>query len=143
MSPRRQGGPPAQAAPERQRLDTWLWAARFFKTRSLCAEAIHGGKVHLNGQRAKPASPVSVGDRLTITRGVEHYEITVAGLNPKRRPAREAVQLYRESDESRQRREEQAELRRLHAASMPAPARRPDKKARRHIIRFRRKGEGA
>ena len=125
---------------DRCRLDKWLWAARFFKTRPLAVEAVEGGKVHLNGQRVKPSRAVKAGDRLSIRRGQESFEITVLALSTRRGPASVAQTLYQESEQSRQRREAEAEQRRLLAASTPQPSRRPDKKARRQIHRFVRKG---
>lgn len=121
---------------DKVRLDKWLWAARFFKTRALATEAINGGHVHLNGARPKPARPVQEGDELVIRKGQEEFQITVLALSGKRGPASVAQQLYEEHEESRQRREEQHEQRRLQAAAMPRPAKRPDKKGRRKIIRF-------
>lgn len=121
---------------EKVRLDKWLWAARFFKTRALATEAINGGHVHLNGIRPKPARPVQVGDELVVRKGQEEFRLVVRELSAKRGSASVAQQLYDESEQSRQRREEQREQRRLQAAAMPRPARRPDKKGRRKIIRF-------
>ncbi len=121
---------------DRIRLDRWLWAARFFKTRELATEAVEGGKVHLNGERVKPAHPVRPGDQVEIRRGVEQFEIRVRGLADRRGPAPEAQQLYEETAASRQRREAEAELRRLHLADAPRPSGRPDKRQRRRIIRF-------
>lgn len=119
------------------RIDKWLWAARFFKTRSLASEAVAGGKVHLNNQRVKPGRQVKAGDRLNIQRGIEHFEVNVLGVNEKRRPAKEAVLLYQETDSSKQKREEAEAVRRLAAASHPVSSRRPNKHDRRHIIRFK------
>lgn len=96
-----------------QRLDKWLWAARFFKTRSLAAAAIDGGKVLWNGQRPKPAREVSIGDALDIVAGEQRWNVIVRGLNPQRRPAPEARQLYEETPESQARRAREQELRRL------------------------------
>ena len=121
---------------EKVRLDKWLWAARFFKTRALAHEAINGGHVHLNGHRAKPARGVNVGDSLSIRKGEVEYLVEVLELSARRGPAREAVLLYKESDESIKAREEYAEQRRLLAASGPSPQKRPDKRDRRRIIRF-------
>lgn len=124
----------------RIRLDKWLWAARFFKTRALATTAINGGKVHLNGERVKPARAVSEGDVLTITKGIERFEITVLGLSERRGPAATAQQLYEETAASRARREERALQRKLLRRSAPHPDRRPDKKQRRQIIRFKSEG---
>lgn len=118
------------------RLDKWLWAARFFKTRSLAAQAIDGGKVHVNGERVKRAKNVSVGDELSITRGEVHFIVKVQGLSEQRGPAPVAQQLYEETEESKRQRTEQAEKRRLFPALNPAPTSRPSKKDRRKIIRF-------
>jgi ribosome-associated heat shock protein Hsp15 len=96
-----------------QRLDKWLWAARFFKTRSLAAAAIDGGKVHWNGQRPKPAREVGIGDALDIVAGEQRWTVIVRGLNPQRRPAPEARQLYEETEESQTRRTREQEQRRL------------------------------
>ncbi len=119
------------------RIDKWLWAARFFKTRSMASEAVSGGKVHLNQARVKPGRTVKTGDHLSIQRGLEHFEIDVLGLNDKRRPAKEAVLLYAETEDSKQRRQQQEEARRLASNMQPTPSRRPGKRDRRHIIRFK------
>lgn len=121
---------------ESMRLDKWLWAARFFKTRSAASAAISGGKVHINGERVKPARAVKPGDRLEITRGQSAITVTVNALNKQRRPAKEAQLLYIESEESRQRREREAEHRRLLRASNPTLPRRPNKQERRRIRRL-------
>ncbi|MEW5942227.1 MAG: S4 domain-containing protein [Pseudomonadota bacterium] len=121
---------------EKIRLDKWLWAARFFKTRSLAAQAVEGGKVHCNGARVKPARAVSVGDELRIRQGPFELTVTVRALSQRRGPAPEAALLYEETAESRMARETLAEQ--LRAQPEPNSARkgRPTKKARRHIIRF-------
>ena len=121
-------------------LNKWLWAARFFKTRALATEAINGGHVHLNGVRVKPSRTVQVGDQLEIRRAREEFEVTVTGLSERRGPASEAAMLYSESEASRLKREQLAEQQRLLASGESAPQRRPDKKARRQIIRFTGKG---
>lgn len=123
------------------RLDKWLWAARFFKTRSIAAQAINGGKVHLNGNRVKAARNVSVGDQLSITIGFMEFHITVLALAKFRRPAKEASLLYIESDDSIKAREGQRELRRLANAGYAAPAQKPSKRDRRKIKSFTRKDE--
>lgn len=124
-----------------QRIDKWLWAARFFKTRALAAEAVNGGKVHVDGERVKPARNLRAGDRLRITRGHEVRDVVVRGLNAQRRPAVEAQRLYEETPESLARREADAEQRRLLRAAMPHTDVRPDKRQRRHIRRFIGKDE--
>ena len=95
------------------RLDKWLWAARFFKTRSVAREAVSGGKVHLNGSRAKPGRSLNIGDELRIQRGLDEYTITIAELSIRRGPAVVARTLYEESEENRTRREKLAEERKL------------------------------
>jgi ribosome-associated heat shock protein Hsp15 len=120
------------------RLDKWLWAARFFKTRALASEAVQGGKVHLNGNRVKPARAVHPGDELHIRRGEEEFTVRVRALSDKRGPAKQAVLLYEETEASRLAREHAAQQRRLLAAANPQPHHRPDKKSRRQIVRFKR-----
>ncbi len=116
------------------RIDKWLWAARFFKTRSLAQTAVRGGHVAINGQGCKPARTVAVGDRLRITRGEALFEVEVRDLSDRRGPAPQARRLYEETESSRQRREERAEQRRL---SGPVDAgRRPDKRDRRRLRQF-------
>lgn len=124
---------------ENQRLDKWLWAARFFKTRALATEAVNGGKVHLNGERVKPGRTIKQGDCLTITKGVMEFDIVIQGLSKHRRPAKEAQLLYKETEESIKLREERAQMLKQTAAHMPHSERRPSKKDRRQIVRFKRK----
>jgi ribosome-associated heat shock protein Hsp15 len=118
------------------RLDKWLWAARFFKTRSLASDAVEGGKVRLNGERTKPAKEVKAGDRIEVHIGEYVWDTTVLALAERRGSAEIARTLYAESEASQQRRAEQIELRRL----QPNPASeihgRPTKKDRRMIHRF-------
>ncbi len=128
--------PDNRADDDRLRLDKWLWAARFYKTRALATEAINGGHVQLNGQRIKPSRGVQVGDQLLVRKESVAYDIEVLGLSAKRGPASVAQQLYRESAASIAARAAYAEQRRLCAAEAPNPGHRPDKRARRHIIRF-------
>ena len=122
------------------RLDKWLWAARFFKTRSLAAEAVSGGKVHVNGGRVKPAHIVRIGDALTLHKGPYEMEVLVQGLSRRRGPAKEAMALYAETEESKCARERLAEQHRLMAVATPHPGKRPTKKDRRHLLRFMGKG---
>ncbi|MDQ6994283.1 MAG: S4 domain-containing protein [Mariprofundaceae bacterium] len=119
------------------RVDQWLWAARFFKTRTLSSQSIKSGHVSLNGVRAKPSKEVKKGDLLVIKKGLETFELTVLALAGKRGSASLAQGLYQESDDSIQARETVREQQRNHAASSPAPKKRPDKKSRRHIIQFK------
>lgn len=121
---------------EKFRVDKWLFAARFFKTRSLAAEEIERGRVTLNGQRVKPAKTVTVGDNLSIRIGNYQYDIEVLGLSNKRGSAPQAQQLYRETDESRAQREMVAA--RLKAQPQPFYTKgRPTKRDRREMERFR------
>ena len=123
---------------ESVRLDKWLWAARFFKTRSLAAEAAQGGKVHVHGDRAKPARPVRVGDRLQIRRGPYEWVVTVKGLSTRRGPAKEAVLLYEETADSVQNRDAARAQLQAHAAPFRERGGRPTKKDRRDRARFAR-----
>jgi ribosome-associated heat shock protein Hsp15 len=123
---------------ESVRIDKWLWAARFFKTRSLAAQAVSGGKVQLNGVRVKPARPVEPGDELAINKEGFEYCIRVLELAVRRGPARIAQTLYQESEESIRRREALREQQRLAGASAPHPRGKPDKKARRQLRDMKR-----
>jgi len=118
---------------EATRLDVWLWAARFFKTRSVAKHAVETGKVDVGGQRAKSSRAVRVGDVLVITRGEETYEVEVRGVSDQRGPAPVAQALYLESDASRQKREAALALRRAERTGYQAPQSKPDKRARRLI----------
>lgn len=115
------------------RLDLWLWAARFFRTRSLAKQAIDTGKVDVAGQRAKASRTVRVGDAMRIARGDEVFEIVVAGLSEQRGPASVAQTLYAESGESRARRLETIAALRAGRAGYQPPESKPDKRARRLI----------
>ena len=115
------------------RLDLWLWAARFFKTRSLAKHAIETGKIEIGGQRAKPARGVHVGDALKIARGEEVFEIEVVALSATRGSAALALTLYAESESSRLRREGERAQRAAERAGYRAPETKPDKRARRLI----------
>ncbi len=120
----------------RQRLDKWLWAARFFKTRGLASEAIAGGKLRWNGQVPKPAREVKPGDELEIVIGEARWTVIVRGLNEQRRPAVEARLLYEETEESAQARQRLEELRRLAPVPGAGLKGRPTKKAGRLIRGF-------
>jgi ribosome-associated heat shock protein Hsp15 len=119
------------------RLDKWLWAARFFKTRSLARDAVSGGKVHLNGNRAKPGRSLNIGDELRIQRGDETYTITVLELSVRRGPAVVARTFYEESEENRSKREQLAAQRKLEYQQHATRVRRPDKRQRRRLVRFK------
>ncbi len=121
------------------RIDKWLWAARFFKTRQLAAEAVSGGKVHVNGQRCKPGKDVKIGDVIAIGKDGYTWEIRVAELNKQRRPAKEAVMLYSEDEASIRRRQQQIELHKQQQVTLHPSERehKPNKKQRRQIHRFK------
>lgn len=124
----------SEATPASVRIDVWLWAARFFKTRALAKQAVETGKVRANGERvAKPARQVRVGDSLQVQRGEEVFQISVLGLDDVRGPAAHAQTLYRESEQSRQQREQQRAMRSAERAGYRAPESKPDKRARRLI----------
>lgn len=117
------------------RVDVWLWAARFFKTRSLAKQAIIGGHIHINDAGCKPARTLQVGDRLKIARAEERLDVEVLALSDRRGPASVAQLLYRETQASRAARELAREQYRLVGAS--APLKRPDKQARRQLRRLK------
>jgi ribosome-associated heat shock protein Hsp15 len=121
------------------RLDKWLWAARFFKTRSLASEAVAGGKVHLNGHRCKPSKEVKVADKLEISKDGCQWEVVILGLNEQRRPAAEALLLYQENPESIAKREKLRQQQREERQFLGycAPEHKPNKKDRRLIHRFK------
>jgi ribosome-associated heat shock protein Hsp15 len=121
------------------RLDKWLWAARFFKTRKLAADAISGGKVHVNHQRTKPGKEVKPGTKLTITKDTYQWEITIIALSSQRRPAKEAVLLYEETPESHAKRQQQIILQREQRElfDFNGQDHKPNKKERRLIHRFK------
>ena len=127
--------PPAEG---RQRIDRWLWAARFFKSRSLARKALELGRVEVNGARARPARAISVGDRLEIRCPAGLFTVVVEALNLERRPASEARQLYTETAESRQAREREQAARRGARSLVAFDAERPDRRTRRAAIRARR-----
>jgi ribosome-associated heat shock protein Hsp15 len=115
------------------RIDKWLWAARFFKTRSLAQQALEHGQVKVDGQKTRPSRKLAIGARLAIEKGEDIFVVTVLALSDRRGNAETAQQLYRESDADRAERLAAAETRRLAWASMPAPVHRPDKKQRRTL----------
>ncbi|MEQ6280587.1 ribosome-associated heat shock protein Hsp15 [Kluyvera cryocrescens] len=119
------------------RLDKWLWAARFYKTRAIAREMIEGGKVHYNGQRSKPSKVVELNAQLTLRQGNDERTVVIKAITEQRRPATEAVVLYEETAESIEKREKVALARKLNALTMPHPDRRPDKKERRDLMRFK------
>ena len=125
----------------RLRIDKWLWAARFFKTRSLAADAVDGGKVQINGERVKPAKAVKVGDRLDIRIGAFPWRVEVLGLSDRRGPASEAQKLYLESESSRVAREVLAAQLRANRPTNPLQKGRPTKKDRRELDRFQETDE--
>jgi ribosome-associated heat shock protein Hsp15 len=129
------------AAGQKVRLDKWLWAARFYKTRSLASEAIKGGKVAVNGHRAKPSREVELGDSLTLRQGFDQKTVIVQALSDRRGPASVAQQLYTETAESITARERERELRQLANSQRPRGEGRPTKRERRHIHRFTRGSE--
>jgi ribosome-associated heat shock protein Hsp15 len=121
------------------RLDKWLWAARFYKTRSLATEAINGGKVHVNDQRTKPGKEVKIGTEIKISKNGYTWDITVTALNPQRRSAKEAVLLYEESPESHVKRQQQIQEQRENKElfNYTGIDHKPNKKERRLIHRFK------
>lgn len=123
---------------DRHRIDKWLWCARFFKTRSLAAQAVSGGKVHVNGERVKPAHNVRVGDRISLNLQGVVAEFDVLGLPARRGPATEAKSHYAETPESAERGIRVREQQRLANLSRPRPDTRPDKRDRRRLVKFQR-----
>lgn len=119
------------------RLDKWLWAARFYKTRSVAREAVSGGKVHVDGQRAKPSREVAVGMMVKLRQGHDEKTVIIQALSEQRGPASIAQNLYEETNESVQNREAQAVMRKALHANRP-PQQKPDKKARRALLRIKK-----
>lgn len=121
------------------RIDKWLWAARFYKTRTLAADAVNGGHVHINGQRSKASRCVQAKDVLKITRAGHTYIIEIDAISDRRGTASEAQQLYTETAASLQARELDRMQRKLNAMASPRPSRRPDKRQRRQLKNWRNK----
>jgi ribosome-associated heat shock protein Hsp15 len=119
------------------RLDRWLWAARFYKTRSAAKGAIEGGKVHCGGQRAKPSKEVGVGVELVISRRVVEQTVIITGISDRRGSAADAARLYRETPESIAAREDAMNQRRIAGASFAGPPMRPDRRGRRELMRLK------
>ncbi|MDF7661485.1 ribosome-associated heat shock protein Hsp15 [Erwiniaceae bacterium L1_54_6] len=123
------------------RLDKWLWAARFYKTRAIAREMVEGGKVHYNRQRSKPSKLVELEAELTLRQGNDERTVIITAISDQRRPATEAQALYAETAASIEKREKLALARKMNALSMPHPDRRPDKKERRDLMKFKLSGD--
>ena len=123
------------------RLDKWLWAARFYKTRAIAKAAIEGGKVHYEGQRCKVSKTVDLNAELTIRQGFDEKVVTIKALSDQRRGAPEAQELYEETADSIKARMDQTELRRVMKHATAAPDHRPNKKERRQIHQFKHQNE--
>lgn len=140
MTQRHKSNPSVDASGfEKLRLDKWLWAARFFKNRGMATDEINGGKVHVNGERSKPARAIKIGDTVKITKGIYTWEVIVQGLTDKRRTATEAQTLYAETEASEAARKLLSDERRLHIMA-PSPKNRPDKRDRRRLKEVRERG---
>jgi ribosome-associated heat shock protein Hsp15 len=122
---------------EAVRLDKWLWAARFYKTRALAKEMINSGKVHYNGQRAKSSKNAEIGARIKLRQGYDEKEIVIKKISAVRQSAAIAQTLYEETSDSISKRQANAEARRLNILLNPAPDSKPDKKQRRQLLRFK------
>jgi len=128
---------------DKVRIDKWLWAARFFKTRSLAKKAVEGGKVHCDGQRVKPSKDVTTGLHLTIRQGFDDKTVEIIALSDQRRGAPEAEKLYAETEESVAKRQDRAAQRKAGVAGQLISDHKPNKKERRQLHQFQRKiGEG-
>ena len=119
------------------RLDKWLWAARFYKTRALAKDMINSGKVHYNGQRSKSSKNAELGAKIRIRQGHDDREVIITKLSEQRQSAAIAQTLYQETEQSITKREFNAEARRLNILNNPAPDHKPDKKQRRQLLRFK------
>ena len=127
----------AEPASTEVRLDKWLWAARFYKTRAIARAMIEGGKVHYNGQRSKPGKVLEVGALITLRQSDEEKEVAVLLLDEQRRSAPQAQLMYQETTASAEKRVKNAEARRLNALYAPHPESKPDKKQRRDLLRLK------
>jgi len=125
--------PEDKKIPQKIRIDKWLWAARFFKTRAFASKAVDGGKVHVNGQRVKSSRLIQIGDRLEITRGQIQSVVDITKLSDKRGPVKVSQNLYQETAGSIEQRELKSQQRKLLNASMPTSQGKPDKHQRRQI----------
>jgi ribosome-associated heat shock protein Hsp15 len=128
---------PEKVEHDNVRIDKWLWAARFFKTRALATLAVQGGKVHVNGKRVKPSHVLKRDDYLEIIKGPIQFDIQVKGLSGRRGPAAQASQLYEENPESKIRREQREMQLRSDWSMRPHPPIRPDKHGRRRLIQIK------
>lgn len=126
-----------EQADDAVRLDKWLWAARFYKTRAIAREMIDGGKVHYNGQRGKPSKQVELNAEIKLRQGNDERTVVILAVSGQRKSATEAQALYQETAESIEKREKLALARKMNALTMPHPDRRPDKKERRDLIKFK------
>lgn len=124
--------------PESVRLDIWLWAARFFKNRTLASEAISRGRVMVNGSRAKSSRRIHINDKILIRKGPYEWQIEVENLSEKRGPARDAINLYSESESSINTRKATSRIMRLDRLARPTTDKRPDKKERRKLVSFKK-----
>jgi ribosome-associated heat shock protein Hsp15 len=129
--------PGASASPGTARIDRWLFAVRLFGSRTLAAQAVGGGRVHINGERVKPAHVVRPGDEVSFVRGTVEFACQVVSLPARRGPAREAARAYAETAASQRRREEFSARMKVAAALTPRPRERPDKHARAQLRRLR------
>lgn len=129
-------------AMQKLRLDKWLWAARFFKTRNLAKQAIEGGKVHCNSSRCKCSKEIAAGDELRIRQGWDEKTVIVKALSDRRQGAPQAALLYEETPDSQARRQQEAEQRRGLSSLNPSPGGRPSKQDRRKIHRFKELNNG-
>jgi len=123
---------------DRLRIDKWLWAARFFKTRSIAKTAIEGGKVHLDGQRVKVSREIAVGETLVIKQGWDEKEVVVLGLSAQRGPAPVARELYEETEGSIEKREREAQARKAAGGAVARPTQKPGKHQRKALERLRK-----